>query len=880
MAYLFMADYYIQSKLQQLKYAGIQDHDGKNYTETTLKAAIAASWNEPYSPGLARQHYETFGGTEGLSPNPYFNENEYLQAKAAQLNSIKHDGRTNWTAAQVADAIKAAGFSCPAEHYEQVGAFETDANGLYINPSNAFDANAYWPAKLLHVRRGGYAVDGKTGNAITQDDVIAAFREAGLSPISHYALIGAEEANETGIAFAQTVPVGQRVPSDAAREALGLCVPANYGANTAAPGKAPARAAPAPTDVGGLADETVSAKPVIPGYNLPVPGDEDYVPLPSNIRPNVPGYAILPPSASGSGKVTDNFLVVDLNTGTATVVAPDGVIKGQVPVTLGTLGTAGDGHSGITVTLPPSSNVAVDSLPPVSRDDLPPCVSVLDNLDNNFVSEDSDPGSDLAPDPDSAPDSDPGPDPDPDLISFTGDAAGDDIAVAGDIPFGETAGFALTSAGALTDLVRADASWAVLGAGREVDASGVTGTGTLTINTQAFTGAHSVKGSGTASNEVVLGAGATAYIGGTFTDIVRVAGKSTADKARPVLSLGAGNNRLELTNADITLGGTAEREYLNIVVLRGGENFLTLANATAGYVHAEGGTSENAILVKANATVIGGISLQDSTRDQSITVESGGRVSDNIMTGSGNDTVNLTGAGATDRITLDWLDLGAGVNTLTLENARVANTISGEGSYTITLKTGGELAGGIDLRNDADPQDQFITVESGGTVSGGIETGSGNDCITVKSGATVTGFLIGGKGADAYDLDGAARTIVIAKGDTGAYAWTTGDTISVAGADTISNIASGTTLKFGLAQMPGFTVAKENAFEPVGNDEILTFRGSYNSQDGSFQTGGGNDLLLAYDADGDPTAEEIQAVVLIGAGNMTLETTADGVTFA
>jgi hypothetical protein len=235
-------DYYLQLKLAQLSLKGEKDSGGKEYTQESLLKTFTDT-------GLTvESHYERFGRDEGLNPNPYFNENEYLSAKLRQLNSINSvdENGNAWTLTSLKAAITAAGLS-PAEHYETYGAYETDAEGHYINPSNAFDANAYFAAKLHQTRLSGESVNGHTGDAITMTELIAALKESGMSPVTHYLLYGAEEAEQYNTPMVQSVPAAQRVSSDPGREELNDLVPANNNPATPAPtDSAPVRTPPPP----------------------------------------------------------------------------------------------------------------------------------------------------------------------------------------------------------------------------------------------------------------------------------------------------------------------------------------------------------------------------------------------------------------------------------------------------------------------------------------------------------------------------------------------------------------------------------------------------------------------------------------------------------
>ena len=216
-----------------------------------------------------QQHYEQYSMIEGTSPNAYFNTIEYLEAKAAQLNSHAEGGKTNWDAASVAKAFQDAGLT-PEQHYLQYGCKETDVNGYLINPSNAFDANAYVQAKLAQLVASGdpqYA-------EWTAADVVNAIADAGMTPVDHYEDYGKQEGAASGISMVQTVPVTQRVTNDELRAATGENVPSNYNKPVDAPAEVTATTA---TAVNKPCDMATSTKPAEP---VAVPGDSDYVAVP------------------------------------------------------------------------------------------------------------------------------------------------------------------------------------------------------------------------------------------------------------------------------------------------------------------------------------------------------------------------------------------------------------------------------------------------------------------------------------------------------------------------------------------------------------------------------------------------------------------------
>ena len=109
----FDEKFYLNAKADQLnaiKYNGKSDWTGD---------AVKASLGEM----SAYDHYMAFGAVENISPSPMFNVAEYLKAKADQLNADKYDGKTDWTEAKVLESFKAAGMSA-WDHYVKFGMSE------------------------------------------------------------------------------------------------------------------------------------------------------------------------------------------------------------------------------------------------------------------------------------------------------------------------------------------------------------------------------------------------------------------------------------------------------------------------------------------------------------------------------------------------------------------------------------------------------------------------------------------------------------------------------------------------------------------------------------------------------------------------------------
>lgn len=172
----FDEQYYLTVKLAQLHAINETDLNGQQYTMKTLLDALDRAGLTP------EEHYLQYGRDEGLNPNAYFNEQEYLIAKTAQVNDIRQDGRADWTVEQVATAIKNINMT-PLQHYERYGTQETFTNGSLINPSNAFDANAYASAKLYQLEQYGTAQEKSTWAEKNGAELAQYIEEQGMSMV-------------------------------------------------------------------------------------------------------------------------------------------------------------------------------------------------------------------------------------------------------------------------------------------------------------------------------------------------------------------------------------------------------------------------------------------------------------------------------------------------------------------------------------------------------------------------------------------------------------------------------------------------------------------------------------------------------------------------
>ncbi|MCG7600450.1 hypothetical protein MHM84_11675 [Halomonas sp. McH1-25] len=172
----FNKEYYLNAKLEALQTNPETSAEWQGRDIAALEAALSEDY------GLTpEEHYLNFGYQENLTPNAYFDPDQYVQAKAQSLvDSGQYDNVT-----QAREAFEAAWQGDAYEHYLQYGASEG------INPSNDFDASAYYEGKLAGLQADPATAD-EWANA-SVDDVKAAFDEAGLTPLGHFVEYGQEE---------------------------------------------------------------------------------------------------------------------------------------------------------------------------------------------------------------------------------------------------------------------------------------------------------------------------------------------------------------------------------------------------------------------------------------------------------------------------------------------------------------------------------------------------------------------------------------------------------------------------------------------------------------------------------------------------------------
>lgn len=197
----FNESHYLEQKAAQLN--AISYEDRTDWTVEEVEAAFAEAELTAYD------HFVQAGNNENVSPNPLFDAQFYLEQKAAQLSAAKHDGHANWTVEAVQYAFDQAGLTA-WDHFNAHGW----AEGL--NPSTSFNVALYLEDKAAQLN--DIEFEGRTN--WTAEEVQEAFQATGLSPIAHYETAGKEEGIEPKTAAdASLVELSARLDTLKAAEA-------------------------------------------------------------------------------------------------------------------------------------------------------------------------------------------------------------------------------------------------------------------------------------------------------------------------------------------------------------------------------------------------------------------------------------------------------------------------------------------------------------------------------------------------------------------------------------------------------------------------------------------------------------------------------------
>jgi len=144
----------------------------------------------------AYDHFTQFGAAEDVAPNADFNASEYYAAKAAQFYGVEPSAVNELQIANVKAIINQAGMNAWT-HYQQFGSNEG------VNPSNAFDADAYLAAKAVAM-----------GDGWTAEKVAEAIKGNGMTVLEHYLQYAGTGENEVAKGATFPVPDDKKVPSD------------------------------------------------------------------------------------------------------------------------------------------------------------------------------------------------------------------------------------------------------------------------------------------------------------------------------------------------------------------------------------------------------------------------------------------------------------------------------------------------------------------------------------------------------------------------------------------------------------------------------------------------------------------------------------------
>ncbi len=152
-----------------------------NMDATALLSAFKDAGFSTDPEGLYN-HFTQFGNAEKVSPNAFFNTDQYLYTKAAKFyNSTQV---TDQQAKSMDLAMNQAGMT-PWDHYQMFWDENYAKDKTFYNPSSSFDVAKYMNDKLAQMQQGD--------PTYTMDQLVKAFRDEKVDPIEHYIRFGKDE---------------------------------------------------------------------------------------------------------------------------------------------------------------------------------------------------------------------------------------------------------------------------------------------------------------------------------------------------------------------------------------------------------------------------------------------------------------------------------------------------------------------------------------------------------------------------------------------------------------------------------------------------------------------------------------------------------------
>lgn len=306
------------------------------------------------------------------------------------------------------------------------------------------------------------------------------------------------------------------------------------------------------------------------------------------------------------------------------------------------------------------------------------------------------------------------------------------------------------------------------------------------------------------------------------------------------------------------------------------------------------------------------ITLQDNGDGDTTTSELGTVV---VNAGDGDDTVTLTaraaatigdnnfkldgGAGTQDLLQLTAAGGAGGLNIDEFDNFEKINLLgANDNAIGLTVPTG--YADTVLVTNVMTENTATITVNAaaGGSASIANWTYLGTVPTLIVNGSTGAETLTGSSQNETFRGNAGKDTIsvgtgtdivdIVADGDSGNFTAPTGTSVSTSGFDVISGLAAGDDVKLSVYTGTAAATSADNVLDNDGEvtssdlsavsleaNSIETVRGTYSSSANSFtEDAAGSDALLVFDSDPTNATTSAEAIVLVGAGALTLSVAA------